>query len=473
MKHAAPIGSQMPTPDRYIATSSVPVSAQQAFAYHERTGALRRLIPPWESVSIEHSDDSLLPGSKVVLTNRLLGIPLRWHAEHTEYDPPNMFADTQASGPFKQWDHRHLFQSRGEDQCLIRDELTYRVPMGALGRLLGGGLVKQKIESMFSFRHHVVNSDLDLWQRYDQSPLRIAISGSTGLLGRQLCCMLTLFGHEVHRIVRSTSGDDDSIAAWSDDEAEIQKLNGFDVVLHLAGKPIADGRWTEKFKQEIRDSRLIKTRQLCERLASLSEKPKVLVCASATGLYGDRGDDAMDESCPAGEGFLPDLCKEWEASTAAASNAGIRVVNARIGIVLSPKGGALQKMLTPAKLLGGKLGSGKQWWSWIGFDDAIGALYHCMQTPSLSGPVNLVAPEPVTNREFVKTLGNVIRRPAIFPAPAFMLRLVLGEMADALLLDSTRVMPQRLAETGYQFRHSGLRGYLRYCLGYDRLESIE
>ncbi len=216
---------------------------------------------------------------------------------------------------------------------------------------------------------------------------------------------------------------------------------------------------------------MLKTRQLCERLASLAKKPSVLVCASATGIYGDRGDEVLTEASKPGDSFLAGVASDWEQACQPAIDAGIRVVNARLGVVLSPQGGALSKMLLPAKFFGGSLGGGRQWWSWISLDDVLGAIYHAIQTPSLHGPVNLVSPEPIRNRDFAITLGQVIGRPALFPAPAFMLRLALGEMADALLLASTRVTANRLAASGYAFRFTDLPSALRYSLGRDRLES--
>ena len=239
----------------------------------------------------------------------------------------------------------------------------------------------------------------------------------------------------------------------------------------MAGKSIADGRWTDAVKREIRDSRVVKTRQLCDRLATLDRPPKTLVCASAIGLYGDRGDEVLDESSPPGNDFLADVAVEWEQACRPAVDAGIRVVHARLGIVLSPDGGALQKTLLPAKLGGGKLGSGRQWWSWVALDDVVGSIYHAIANDSVHGPMNVVAPEPVRNADFAAVLGRVLRRPAILPAPAAALRLALGEMADALLLSSTRVTPNVLKETNYRFRFSELSSALRYCLGRDRKPS--
>lgn len=466
----------------YVAQTELPTSIEQSFAYHDRPGALQRLVPPWESVELEHSDNSLAVGSRVVMKTKVMGVPLRWIAEHTEYDPPNLFADTQVSGPFASWDHRHEFSSLEATPNLsqLRDHIRYQLPMGWLGHLLGSAKARKTIEAMFAYRHRVTHDDLQLAADHPVDPMTVAVSGSSGMVGSSMSSLLTLLGHQVRPIVRSphqnrsgqnrTGKEPSSIAAWSSPE-EAAQLSDVDAVIHLAGKSIASARWTDKVKKEIRDSRVIKTRQLCESLASLSKKPKVLLCASATGIYGDRGDEWLNEHSQPSDDFLADVATQWEQACQPAIDAGIRVVNARFGIVLSPSGGALQKSLTPAKLMGGAMGNGKQWWSWIALDDVVGALYHALAEDSLSGPVNFVSPAPVRNRDFAKTLGRVLGRPAIFPAPAFALRLALGEMADDLLLSSTRVQPKKLTESGYRFRFTDLESFFGYSLGIPRLKS--
>lgn len=459
----------------YKALTALPASIGDAFAYHDRTGALDRLIPPWKNVRVESTDGSLEVGSRVTLKTHLGPIPLRWLAEHTEYDPPSSFQDIQVSGPFAKWKHQHTFTAAGSDSSVLCDHVEYKVPFGPLGQLFGGGLVQKELETMFAYRHQVTRDDLDLAGRYSSAPMKIAISGASGLVGRQLSALLGLLGHKVYRLERSiekAASLENAIAPWASDE-EAKKLSGFDAVVHLAGKPIADGRWTETTKRQIKESRVDLTHRLAQALASLDEKPSVFVSASAIGIYGDRGDEILTEDSTLADSFLADVGIAWEQAAAPAAEAGIRVVHPRIGIVLDPSGGALQKMLTPAKLLGGALGSGKQWWSWVAIDDVIGSIYHAICTPSLNGPFNCVAPSPMTNRDFANTLGGVLGRPAIFPAPAFMLRLALGEMADALLLASTRVAPTKLEESGYQFRFKDAESSLRFCLGKNRLESIE
>ena len=299
--------------------------------------------------------------------------------------------------------------------------------------------------------------------------MRVLMTGSSGLVGAALTTRLEGEGHTVRRLLRRAPATSDPSTTWwnpADGTLADGALDGVDAVVHLAGENIAGGRWTEKRKAEIRASRVDGTRRLSEALAKVSSRPRVLVSASAIGFYGDRGDERLDESAAAGAGFLSDVCREWEAAIAPARDGGIRVVNLRIGIVLTAAGGALAKMLTPFKLgVGGTIGSGQQYMSWITLDDLVGVVLHALSGDEMSGPVNAVAPEAVTNRVFTKTLGQVLGRPTIFPMPAFAARVAFGEMADALLLASSRVVPARLAERGFQCAHPELEGALQHVLG--------
>ena len=297
--------------------------------------------------------------------------------------------------------------------------------------------------------------------------MKVLISGASGLVGRALSQRLEHDGHSVSALVRNESSLPEGAVYWdpSRDILAGEHLEGFDAIVHLAGEPIASGRWTPERKARIRDSRVEGTRLLASRLAGCAAPPKVLVSASAIGYYGDRGDEALAEDSAPGEGFLADVCRAWEAATEPAVSAGIRVVNLRVGLVLAATGGALAKMLPPFKLgLGGTLGGGKPWMSWIHLDDLVGAILHAVETESLAGPVNGVAPAAVTNRTFTKTLGSVLGRPTILPAPTPVLRIALGEMADELLLSSTRVTPQQLVDSGYAFTHAELGDALRDLL---------
>jgi uncharacterized protein (TIGR01777 family) len=296
--------------------------------------------------------------------------------------------------------------------------------------------------------------------------MRIAITGSSGLVGKQLASFLMERDHDVISVVRRAPSENEIRWDPTTGEIEGEKFEGVGAVINLAGENIAEGRWNAAKKQRIRDSRVKSTQLLAKTLASLSQRPDVLVNASAIGFYGDRGDEPLDENSPPGNDFLADVCREWEAATSAAQEAGIRVVKLRIGVVLSPDGGALKKMLLPFRLgAGGRVGNGRQYWSWISIDDLVGIIDHALTTESLAGPVNAVAPRPTTNLEFTKALGRVLHRPTIFPMPAFAAKLALGEMAEALLLASTRVVPRRLQETNYEFRHADLEAALRHLLG--------
>jgi uncharacterized protein (TIGR01777 family) len=294
----------------------------------------------------------------------------------------------------------------------------------------------------------------------------VVVTGPTGLVGTPLVASLEAAGAKVIRGTRrptSAAGE----MYWNGDKGEIDaaKLEGVDAVVHLAGENIAGRRWSESFKREIRDSRVKGTRLIAEAIARATNKPKALICASAIGYYGNRGDELLNENSPPGDDFLADVCREWEVSCQPARDAGVRVINTRIGVILSPKGGALHKMLTPFKLgLGGKISNGQQYMSWIALDDVVGALHFLVAHQTASGPVNLTAPNPVTNADFTNTLGHVLRRPTVFPFPAFAARLRFGEMADALLLSSTRVAPQALEAAGYAFQLPQLEPALRHLL---------
>ena len=297
--------------------------------------------------------------------------------------------------------------------------------------------------------------------------MKILVSGSTGLVGSALVPFLSTGGHEVIRLVRGRPQPGEAAVPWDPQAGTIEAagLEGLDAVVHLAGENVA-GRWTAAKKARIRSSRVAGTRLLAEALAGLKRPPRTLVCASAIGYYGDRGDEVLREETPSGAGFLAEVCREWEAAARPAAEKGLRVVHLRIGVVLSPAGGALARMLTPFKLgLGGRIGAGSQFMSWIAIDDLTGAVHHALTTESLRGPVNAVAPRPVTNREFTKTLGRVLGRPTLFPMPAFAARLAFGEMADELLLASARVEPAKLVTSGYRFRAPELEGALRRLLG--------
>ena len=449
-------------------TTRIEVPADDLFTWHEMPGAFQRLIPPWENVKVVKRQRRLADGEQVVLRVGIGPIGQKWVAELYDVTRGRQFCDRQVSGPFAKWNHRHLFQPEGENASILRDAITYEVPLGDVGSIAAGWHVSSKMKRLFDYRQTVTKMDTERHHQVKLPPQRIAMTGSSGLIGSSLRHFLTSGGHTIVRVVRSKKKDSDSTVLWNPEKGFPEgpgMLEGCDAVVHLAGENIA-GLWTEEKKRKIRDSRVVGTRTLCEQLAKLEKKPKTLICSSAVGFYGDTGSKEADESAPAGTGFLADVAREWEEATAPARNAGIRVVLLRTGIVLSPAGGALKLMLPPFQAgLGGKLGSGKQYMSWISIEDCIGIIHYCLANDSIDGPVNMTAPRPVTNAEFTKTLGKVLRRPTFIPAPEAALRLALGDMAREMLLASVRVVPAKLHDKGFEFGFPDLEGTLRHLLG--------
>lgn len=297
--------------------------------------------------------------------------------------------------------------------------------------------------------------------------MKVLISGGSGLVGSALTQSLRADGHSVFHFIRPGGTPVAGDVRWDPSRAtvDVAALEGFDAIVHLSGASISDGRWTEKRRKELRSSRVDSTRVLVDSLERLKQPPRVLVCASAIGYYGNRGDEFLTESSGYGNDFLAILCRAWEGEAARAAVQGIRTVMARFGVILATQGGALPRMLTPFKLgIGGRLGSGKQWMSWIALDDVVQILRTAITDEKMRGPVNVVAPQPVQNAEFTRVLASVLHRPAIFPAPAFALRIVLGQMADGLLLASQRVQPEKLLAGGYKFRHETLQPALQAIL---------
>lgn len=450
----------------FVKTCGVPVSDVELFGWHENPGALDRLLPAWQRAEIIDRSGGIGDGQTVTLR---VGGPLfgfRWSLEHHDHVPGRQFRDRQSAGPFACWDHLHHVTPDGPNRSVLQDRIIYALPLGGLGRWLAGGLVRRRLQRLFTYRHRITRDDLCLHHALGSQQMNIAVTGSTGLIGRCLVPLLSAMGHKVTTLGRSTTPRTDT-PYWNPQHVVTDPdwLTDCDAVVHLAGENIA-GRWTLSKKARIRDSRVHGTRVLCESLARMARPPTVLVCASAIGIYADRGDETLTEDSRTGTGFLANLCRDWEDATAPVRDRGTRVVHLRFGVVLGSAGGALAQMRTPFRLgLGGPIGDGRQYMSWIAIDDAAGLVAHALATPALRGPVNAVAPNAVTNRQFARTLGRVLHRPAIAPMPAVAARLLFGEMADALLLSSARVIPQRAVDTGYRFRFTDLESALRHTLG--------
>jgi hypothetical protein len=352
---------------------------------------------------------------------------------------------------------------------LLEDEIDYALPFGVIGRLLGERSVRSDLERAFPFRHRRTADDLARHAQFRGRPrLDVAIAGASGLIGRNLTAFLSTGGHQVRRLVRRQPQPGTREIYWNPRLGDLDAggLDGLDAVIHLSGRNLAAWRWTPAIKREIEYSRVASTHFLCETLAQMPRPPRTLICASAIGYYGDRGDEAVDEAAAPGTGFLAELCERWEAATEPAQEAGIRVVNLRTGLVLTASGGLLRNMLLPFRLgLGGQLGDGRQVMSWIALDDMLGVILHALYDDQLSGPLNAVSPAPATNQEFTRTLARVLRRPAVFGVPAPLLTALFGEMGRELFLSGARVRPSKLEATGYGFRHQTLEPALRWELG--------
>ena len=445
--------------------TTIGTSAEALWAWHASPGAFERLRPPWEHVAIvARSAPGLVEGLRVTLRVRRGPISVQWTARHDGVRPGEGFVDVQEHGPFTSWRHEHRFVA-GVGNTQLEDTIAVRPPFGALGMLVAGPLLRRMLTRMLRYRHDITRHDLEQQMTTPLAPMRIAITGASGMVGSALVPFLTAQGHTAVPVSRrpAPGGIQWDPASGTLDAAAFE---GLDAVIHLAGENIAGERWTDSRKAALRESRVGPTALLARTLASLQRPPKVLISASAVGIYGDQGDAALSESARPADDFLGRLGAAWEAAAEPARQAGIRVVHPRFGIILTPEGGALAKMLPTARAgISGPLGSGDQWMSWIALDDVLGALHHLLAHSEVSGPVNTVTPSPVRNRDFATTLGAVLGRPAVLPVPAFALKLLFGEMAEATLLASTRVVPTVLESSGYQFRYPTLEAALRHLLG--------
>ncbi len=448
------------------------VPVDELFAWHARPGALERLSPPWDPLDLICKSGGIEKNAVVAMKIRLSPLPFKriWIAQHIKCEKNHLFQDRQISGPFAKWVHTHRFMADGEDASFLEDEIEYALPFSPITRFPGAYLIRKKLERIFHYRHFLTARDLEEHMAVDagNQPLTILISGASGLVGSHLVPFLTTGGHRVIRLVRQKEAVAEDALFWDPRKGifELDHEMPIDVVVHLAGENIGDGRWTKKKKQEIMESRDKTTALLAEKIRKLEKPPNVMINASAIGFYGNRGDEWMTEEDRCGPDFISGVCSRWEEAALPARENGIRTVFLRIGVVLSPKGGALKKLLPVFKTgLGGALGDGTQYMSWIHLDDVIRAIYHGIYEERLDGPVNVVAPEPVQNNEFASVLGRVLKRPSFFTVPKSIVRLVFGEMGKEVPLSSTRVVPGRLKETGFSFHYPDLEGALGALLG--------
>ncbi|MCB1291299.1 TIGR01777 family oxidoreductase [Mycolicibacterium sp.] len=435
----------------------------EVFAWHTRPGAMRRLVPPWQPMTVVKETESLADGRAI------LGLPggLRWVAQHDPagYDPPNQFVDVLSSDGLMTlpprvigwWRHTHRYSDAGGGATRVHDIVDTTVPAAAL-------------RSTFAYRHRQLAEDLAAHRDAAEAgagPMVVAMTGSSGLVGTALAALLTTGGHRVIRLVRRDPAGADE-RRWEPDQPDPALLEGVDSVVHLAGESIA-GRFTEAHRKAIRDSRIEPTRRLAE-VAAATSGVRTFVSASAVGFYGhDCGDTVLDEDSPRGRGFLADVVAEWEAATGPAADAGRRVVMVRTGIVQAAAGGTL-RLLRPlfALGLGGRLGSGRQWLSWIGIDDLLDIYYRALYDSRLAGPVNAVAPNPVRNFDYTRALAQTLHRPALLPVPAVGPRVLLGRQGAVELAEADqRVAPARLQALRHRFRQPDVADALAHQLGHD------
>lgn len=451
----------MPT---QIWQSSLPHPAEVVYAWHARPGAFKRLAPPWEQIRFIDGDHGLDVGAKTIFEIKKGPAWLRWEAEHTAHELDRGFTDVQHKGPFASWIHEHRFEPSDGGSELI-DKVTWTPPGGVLGAVAIPTL-RATNERNFTFRHRRTRQDLARHADYAERPrLRVAITGATGLVGSALAAFLTTGGHEVVRVVRRDPQPGDCMWDLAKGTIDLDALRGVDAIVHLAGASVSDS-WTEAHKRAIRDSRVQGTTLIAQACATLDPRPSVLVSASAIGIYGNRGDERLTEDSELGDDFLADVGRAWEGATAAAVDAGVRVVKPRIGIVTTSAGAALARLLPVYRAGGGgPAGSGEQWVSWIALDDLIGLLNASLFEAAWSGPINATAPHPIRQREQARILGKVLNRPAIVPLPAAAVRTLFGEMGETLILGGQRVTPDRAEALGFRFDLPSYGEAVRATLG--------
>lgn len=478
----------------FIQTSTMPVSVDVLRRYHERPGAFLRLAPAWEKLRLVAQEGTIRTGDVLEFQIRKGPLWVTWRARHEDLEGNAGFIDVQEKGPFAEWRHEHrLFPDRrgrggvpDPDVSILEDAITYRLPLGALGQTFGGPMFQRDLERMFLSRHARTRLDLVRHAEFlDRPRLRVLVSGASGLIGRALCAFLSTGGHEVRVLYRGSSprvGETyDGAFKWDPAQGQIDPaaFDGVDAVVNLSGANIAERRWTAAFKRTIVQSRVLSTQLLVRAMGELSNKPCSFISASAVGYYGDTGENGVDETAPPawapseapsdapGDAhFLSGACVAWEQLAAEAEAHGIRTAQMRIGIVLSPQGGALATLLPWFQLgLGATIGDGEQWCPWIGLDDTVGAFHRVLMDDTLSGPINVVSPNPVRARELADTLARVLKRPRLLRAPRGALTPLMGDMARQTVLSSARVEPVVLREAGFRWLTPNLESCLRWELG--------
>jgi hypothetical protein len=391
-----------------------------------------------------------------------------WTAVHTDIVAGRSFTDRMENGPFASWQHVHSFEPVDDTHAILDDNITYTLPRVPFARLVGGGYVRERLQRMFAYRHATTRLDLALSSQLQHAPLTVGVTGASGLIGTELCGLLSVLGHHVKRFVRKNPNTARGDILWNPESGDVDKIaaHGLDVVVHLAGENIGASRLTDDKKQRILATRHAHTAKLVAALSQLQQKPRAFIAASAIGFYGDRGATILDEDAGPGQGFLPDVCVAWENAAHTASTFGMRTALLRVGVVLSPLGGALAQMLPTFSMgVGGTFGDGAQMMSVLSLDEVAAMFARAVVDTRVEGVLNAVGREPVSNAEFTRTLAHVLSRPAWFAVPKVAARALIGPLADEALLASAAVVPAKLQALGHTFRHNTLEDALRHVLG--------
>ncbi|MBF0452381.1 MAG: TIGR01777 family protein [Candidatus Magnetomorum sp.] len=449
-----------------IKKSQLPVPVDTAFSWHERQGAIQRLTPPWEQIRIEGRTGGIQTGDQTFFNVKAGPFWLDWLAHHTAYEKNRTFQDIQRKGPFLFWEHTHNFHPDGPQASHLEDHIRFRLPLSPFSDVLALPSVKERLYQMFEYRHTITQNDLAVLSSQPQK-LNIVMTGASGVLGSALVPFLTTQGHSITRMVRRTPRSSDE-AYWNPrrQKIDVRPLENSNVVIHLAGEHIGQGRWTSTKKKRIIKSRTKGTSLIAQTIANMKSPPETLICASAIGYYGNRGDELLTEDSTWGNDFISDVCHQWEEAAEAAVARGIRVVFLRIGVVLTPRGGALERLLPAFRMgFGMTFGDGDQIMSWISVDDFIGALNHVLFCQDLSGPVNVTAPQPVHHRDFSFILAKALKRPSLIHLPNWAIKRIFGQMGNEVLLSGNCVVPQKLMASGYKFYHPTLDQALTHLIG--------